>query len=49
MEDKTIDKVTILAKLCVICDMQVKLHEDKKKLEVELEQLEKDERESNHN
>ena len=44
MEDKTIDKVTILAKLCVICDMQVKLHEDKKKLEEELEQLEKDER-----
>ncbi len=29
--------------------MQVKLHEDKKKLEAELEQLEKDERESNHN
>jgi len=49
MEDKTIDKVTILAKLCVICDMQVKLHEDKKKLEAELEQLEKDERKSNHN
>ena len=44
MEDKTIDRVTILAKLCVICDMQVKLHEDKKKLEEELEQLEKDER-----
>ena len=49
MKDKTIDKVTILAKLCVICDMQVKLHEDKKKLEAELEQLERDERESNHN
>ena len=49
MEDKTIDKVTILAKLCVICDMQVKLHEDKKKLEAELEQLQKDERESNYN
>jgi hypothetical protein len=49
MEDKKIDKITILAKLCVICDMQVKLHEDKKKLEAELEQLEKDERESNHN
>ena len=49
MEDKTIDKVTILAKLCVICDMQVKLHEDKNKLEEELEQLEKDERKSNHN
>ena len=49
MEDKKIDKIAILAKLCVICDMQVKLHEDKKKLEAELEQLEKDERESNHN
>jgi len=48
MEDK-IDKIAILAKLCVICDMQVKLHEDKKKLEEELEQLEKNERESNHN
>ena len=48
MDDK-IDKITILAKLCVICDMQVKLHEDKKKPEKELEQLEKDERKSNHN
>jgi len=48
MDDKSIDKITILAKLCVICDMQVKLHEDKKKLEEELEQLEKDERKSNH-
>lgn len=49
MEDKKIDKIAILAKLYVICDMQVKLHEDKKKLEEELEQLEKDERKSNHN
>ena len=48
MDDK-IDKIAILAKICVICDMQVKLHEDKKKLEEELEQLEKDERKSNHN
>ena len=48
MDDK-IEKIAILAKLCVICDMQVKLHEDKKKLEEELEQLEKDERKSNHN
>ena len=38
MDDK-IDKITILAKLCVICDMQVKLHEDKKKLEKELKDL----------
>ena len=49
MEDKKIEKIAILAKLCVICDMQVKLHEDKKKLEGELEQMEDDERESNHN
>jgi len=47
MDDK-IEKIAILAKLCVICDMQVKLHEDKKKLEKELEQLEKDERKDNH-
>ncbi len=47
MDDK-IDKIAILAKLCVICDMQVKLHEDKKKLEEELEQLEKDETKDNH-
>jgi len=47
MDDK-IEKIAILAKLCVICDMQVKLHEDKKKLEEELEQLEKDERKDNH-
>jgi len=49
MEDKTIDRITILAKLCAICDLEVKLQEDKDKLKAELEQLEKDERESNHN
>ena len=48
MDEKSIDKITILAKLCVICDMQVKLHEDKKELEAELEQIEKDERKNNH-
>ena len=48
MDDKKIDKITVLAKLCVICDIQMKLLEDKKKLEEELEQLEKDERKSNH-
>ena len=48
MEDKKIDKIAILAKLCVICDMQVKLFEDKKKLEEELKQMEDDERKSNH-
>jgi len=47
MDDK-IEKIAILAKLCVICDMQVKLHEDKKKLEEELEQLEKDERKESY-
>ena len=49
MDDKKIEKIAILAKLCAICDIQVKLQEDKSKLEAELEQLEKDERESNHN
>ena len=48
MEDKKIDKIPILAKLCAICDLQVKLQEDKNKLEAELEQLEKDERKNNH-
>ena len=48
MDDKSIDKITILAKLCAICDVQVKLQEDKNKLEAELEQLEKDERKNNH-
>jgi hypothetical protein len=48
MDEKTIDKVTILAKLCAICDLQVKLQEDKNKLQAELEQLEKDERKNNH-
>ena len=49
MEDQKIEKIAILAKLCAICDIQVKLQEDKSKLEAELEQLEKNERESNHN
>ena len=48
MDEKSIDKITILAKLCAICDVQVKLQEDKNKLEAELEQLEKDERKNNH-
>ena len=48
MDDKKIDKITVLAKLCVICDIQMKLLEDKKKLEEELEQMEADERKSNH-
>ena len=48
MDDKSIDKITILAKLCAICDLEVKLQEDKDKLKAELEQLEKDERKDNH-
>ena len=48
MDDKKIDKITVLAKLCVICDIQMKLLEDKKKLEEELEEMEVDERKSNH-
>jgi len=49
MEDKTTDKIVILAKLCAISDMQLKLQQDRSQLEEELEQLEKNERESNHN
>ena len=48
MEDKKIDKIAILAKLCAITEMQIKLLDDKKELEAELEQLEKDERKNNH-
>jgi hypothetical protein len=48
MDDKKIDKIAILAKLCVICDIQIKLLEDKKKLEEELEEMEADERKNNH-
>ena len=48
MEDKTIEKITILAQLSAIADLQLKLIEDKKKLQGKLEQIEKDERESNH-
>ena len=48
MDEESIDKITILAKLCAVCDLQVKLQEDKDKLQAELEQLEKDERKSNH-
>ena len=52
MEDKNIEKIAILAKLCAISEIQVKLFDDKKELEAELkeiEKIEKDERESNHN
>tara|TARA_B100000963_G_scaffold331210_1_gene321837 strand:+ start:1909 stop:2058 length:150 start_codon:yes stop_codon:yes gene_type:complete len=49
MEDKAIDKIAILAKLSAILDIQLKLQQDRNLLEEELKQLEKDERESNHN
>ena len=48
MEDKKIDKIAILAKICAIQEIQVRLIEDKKELEAELEQIEKDERKNNH-
>tara|TARA_R100000234_G_scaffold18461_1_gene10287 strand:- start:716 stop:865 length:150 start_codon:yes stop_codon:yes gene_type:complete len=49
MEDKTTDKIVILAKLCAISDMQLKLQQDRSQLEKELEQLEENERKNNHN
>ena len=49
MEDKTIDKIAILAKLSAISDIQLKLQQDRNLLEKELKEIEKDERESNHN
>ena len=49
MEDKTIDKIAILAKLSAISDIQLKLQQDRNLLEDELKEIEKDERESNHN
>tara|TARA_R100000353_G_scaffold27259_1_gene22971 strand:+ start:1062 stop:1217 length:156 start_codon:yes stop_codon:yes gene_type:complete len=48
MKDDKLDKIIILAKLCAICDLEVKLQEDKDKLKAELKQLEKDEREDNN-
>lgn len=49
MKDKVIDKIAVLAKLSAILDIQLKLQQDRNLLEEELKQLEKDERESNHN
>ena len=49
MEDKTIDKIAILAKLSAISDMQLKLQQDRNQLEEELREIEADERKSNHN
>ena len=49
MEDKTIDKIAILAKLSAISDMQLKLQQDRNQLEEELREIKADERKSNHN
>ena len=49
MEDKTIDKIAILAKLSAISDMQLKLQQDRNQLEEELREIEADEGKSNHN
>tara|TARA_A100000172_G_scaffold68696_1_gene48543 strand:+ start:631 stop:780 length:150 start_codon:yes stop_codon:yes gene_type:complete len=49
MEDKTIDKIAILAKLSAISDMQLKLQQDRSQLEDELRQIEEYERKNNHN
>ena len=48
MDDKSIDKIAILAKLCAISEIQVRLLEDKKELEAELAQIEKDERKESY-
>ena len=49
MEDKSIEKITILAQLYTISDMQLKLQHDKVKLKEELDKIEENERKSNHN
>ena len=49
MDDKSIDKIAILAKLCAISDIQLKLQLDKNQLQEELKEIEEDERKSNHN
>ena len=48
MDDKVIDKIAILAKLSAISDIQLKLQQDRNQLEEELEEMEADERKSNH-
>tara|TARA_R100000988_G_scaffold30529_1_gene15496 strand:+ start:720 stop:917 length:198 start_codon:yes stop_codon:yes gene_type:complete len=48
MEDKTIDKIAILAKLSAISDMQLKLQQDRNQLGEELREIEADERKSNN-
>ena len=48
MDDKTIDKITILAKLSAISDIQLKLQQNRNQLEEELREIEEYERKSNH-
>ena len=48
MNDKTIDKIAILAKLSAISDIQLKLQQDRNQLEEELREIEEYERKSNH-
>ena len=48
MDDKTIDKIAILAKLSAISDIQLKLQQDRSQLEEELREIEEYERKSNH-
>ena len=48
MDDKTIDKIAILAKLSAISDIQLKLQQDRNQLEEELREIEEYERKNNH-
>ena len=48
MEDKFNKKIYILSRLCVIVDLLENFLKEKKTLEEDLEQLEKDERKDNH-
>ena len=49
MKDKFNEKIHILARLCVIVDLLQHFYKEKTTLEKELEQIEEDERKSNHN
>ena len=49
MEDNFNKKIYILSRLCVIVDLLQHFYEEKTTLEKELKEIEKDERESNHN
>ena len=49
MKDKFNEKIHILARLCVIVDLLQHFYKEKATLEKELEKIEEDERENNHN